>query len=47
MKKKIIIIGGGGHAHSCIDTIEQSNKFKIIGIVDKRQYRQRKQSINQ
>ena len=36
MKKKIIIIGGGGHAHSCIDTIEQSNKFKIIGIVDKK-----------
>jgi len=35
MKEKIILIGGGGHCRSCIDVIEQTNKFKIVGIVDK------------
>lgn len=35
MKKlPIIIIGGGGHAQSCIDVIEQCGKFDIKGIVD-------------
>jgi sugar O-acyltransferase (sialic acid O-acetyltransferase NeuD family) len=34
MKKKIILIGGGGHAKSCIDVIEQENKFEIAGILD-------------
>lgn len=33
--KKIILIGGGGHCKSVIDVIEQENKFKIAGIVDK------------
>lgn len=32
--KKIILIGGGGHATSCIDVIEKEKKFKIIGIID-------------
>jgi len=32
--KEIILIGGGGHAISCIDVIEESKKFKISGIVD-------------
>ncbi len=32
---KIILIGGGGHCKSAIDVIEQENKFKIAGIVDK------------
>tara|TARA_Y100001935_G_scaffold218369_1_gene191112 strand:- start:19 stop:606 length:588 start_codon:yes stop_codon:yes gene_type:complete len=32
----IIIIGGGGHAKSCIDVIENENKFKIIGIIEKK-----------
>jgi sugar O-acyltransferase (sialic acid O-acetyltransferase NeuD family) len=36
MKEKIILIGGGGHCHSVIDVIEQENKYKIIGIVDKK-----------
>ena len=35
--KKIILIGGGGHALSCIDVIEQENKFKIVGIVDSKE----------
>lgn len=35
MKPKLILIGGGGHCASCIDVIEQENKFEIAGIVDK------------
>jgi sugar O-acyltransferase (sialic acid O-acetyltransferase NeuD family) len=34
MKPKLILIGGGGHCKSCIDVIEQENKFTIAGIVD-------------
>jgi len=34
MKPKLILIGGGGHCKSCIDVIEQENKFLIAGIVD-------------
>ena len=32
--RKIIIIGSGGHASSCIDVIEQEKKFKIVGLID-------------
>lgn len=32
--KKIILIGSGGHASSCIDLINQSEKYKIHGYVD-------------
>ena len=31
---KIVLIGAGGHAQSCIDVIEQENKFEIVGLVD-------------
>lgn len=34
MKKKIILVGGGGHCKSCIDVIESENKFEIVGIID-------------
>lgn len=34
MKKKIVLIGGGGHCKSVIDVIEQQNEFEIAGIVD-------------
>lgn len=34
MRPRIILIGGGGHCASCIDVIEQENKFEIAGIVD-------------
>jgi len=34
VKPKLILIGGGGHCASCIDVIEQANKFEIAGIVD-------------
>jgi sugar O-acyltransferase (sialic acid O-acetyltransferase NeuD family) len=33
-KDKIILIGGGGHCKSCIDVIEQENKYEIAGILD-------------
>lgn len=32
-KSPLIIIGCGGHASSCIDVIEQENKFEIVGLV--------------
>lgn len=32
--KKLILIGGGGHCKSCIEVIESTGKFEIIGILD-------------
>ena len=32
-KPDIILIGAGGHAHACIDVIEQHDQFKIAGLV--------------
>lgn len=32
--KPIILIGGGGHCISCIDVIEQSGLYEIMGILD-------------
>ena len=34
MKKKIVLIGGGGHCKSCIDVIETDAQYHIAGIVD-------------
>ena len=35
MIKKIIIIGAGGHAKSCLDVIESKNNlYKVVGFVD-------------
>lgn len=34
MKKKIILIGSGGHAVSTINLIESNKHFKIVGIVN-------------
>ena len=34
MKQKIILIGGGGHALSCIDIINQNKNFDLIGFFD-------------
>jgi sugar O-acyltransferase (sialic acid O-acetyltransferase NeuD family) len=33
-KPDLILIGAGGHAHSCIDVIEQQGNFQIVGLVD-------------
>ena len=38
MKELILIGGGGGHCRSCIDVIEQEQKFKIAGIIDKKEF---------
>ena len=35
MKKKILLVGFGGHSRSCIDVIDNTNSFKIIGYVEK------------
>jgi len=35
MIASIVLIGGGGHCASCIDALESSGMWKIIGIVDK------------
>lgn len=32
-KPKLILIGAGGHARSCIDVIEQQGQYKIAGLV--------------
>tara|TARA_B100000780_G_scaffold255535_1_gene204208 strand:- start:816 stop:1385 length:570 start_codon:yes stop_codon:yes gene_type:complete len=33
--KKIILIGAGGHAKSCVDVIDSQKKFKVSLMVDK------------
>ncbi len=33
-KKEIILLGAGGHCHSCIDVIESEGVFEIAGIVE-------------
>tara|TARA_Y100000992_G_scaffold293037_1_gene251215 strand:+ start:893 stop:1495 length:603 start_codon:yes stop_codon:yes gene_type:complete len=37
--KKIILIGAGGHAESCLDVIKLTKKFKILGFIDKNKNR--------
>jgi len=39
---KIIILGSGGHAKSCIDVVEKQKKFKILGIVEKIRSKEKK-----
>jgi sugar O-acyltransferase (sialic acid O-acetyltransferase NeuD family) len=34
-KPEIILVGAGGHCRSCIDVIEQENRFAIAGVVDR------------
>lgn len=34
MKKPVILIGGGGHCVSCIDVVEQTNEYEILGTLD-------------
>ena len=34
MKKQLILIGGGGHAKSVIESINKLNEFDIVGILD-------------
>ena len=36
-KPSIILIGAGGHAHACIDVIEQHGQYQIAGLVGMRE----------
>jgi len=36
-KNNLILIGGGGNCESCIEVIEKEDKYKIIGILDKKE----------
>ena len=33
MKKGLLLLGGGGHCRSCIDTIEAQGTYQIVGIL--------------
>jgi len=35
MNQKLILIGGGGHCESCIDVIESTGAYEIVGILDR------------
>ena len=32
---KIILVGAGGHARSCIDVLEMSGNFSVAGLIEK------------
>jgi sugar O-acyltransferase (sialic acid O-acetyltransferase NeuD family) len=32
---ELVLIGGGGHARACIDLIQASDQFQILGILDR------------
>lgn len=34
MKKKILLVGAGGHATSCLDILEEIDEYQIIGFID-------------
>ncbi len=34
-RKKLVLIGGGGHCKACIDVVESTNKYEIKGIIDR------------
>jgi sugar O-acyltransferase (sialic acid O-acetyltransferase NeuD family) len=36
-KEKVVVIGAGGHAQSCIDVIEANGQFKIMGLIGSKQ----------
>lgn len=35
--KKLILIGGGGHCKSCIDVIEATGDYEILGVLDRKE----------
>lgn len=35
MKTKIMVVGSGGHAKSCLEVIESTNQYEIVGLIDK------------
>jgi sugar O-acyltransferase (sialic acid O-acetyltransferase NeuD family) len=39
MKQDIILLGGGDHCRSAIDVIEQQDSYRIVGILDKPEFK--------
>lgn len=35
MRHTVLVVGGGGHGRSVIDTMQRSNLYEIVGIVDR------------
>lgn len=33
-RKRIVLVGGGGHCSACADVIESTGRYRIVGIVD-------------
>jgi len=42
MNKKIILIGAGGHAKSCINLIKSSSKYNIVGLIEENKNKNKK-----
>ncbi len=34
-KRKLILVGGGGHARSCLDVIRAGGQFEVVGILER------------
>ena len=34
--KRLLLIGGGGHCVSCLDVIEATEKYEVVGILDRK-----------
>ena len=45
MDKKIILIGAGGHAKSCINLIKSSSKYNIVGLIEENKNKNKKKKI--
>ena len=37
MNKKILLVGGGGHCQSVLDSLLELDQFSAIGIIDKKE----------
>lgn len=35
-RKKVMILGTGGHARSCLDIVEQNNNLELIGFIEQK-----------
>lgn len=33
-KKKLLLVGSGGHSKACIDVVELEKKYEIVGLID-------------
>ena len=35
MQNDIILLGGGGHAKACLDVVLSTERYKVLGYIDK------------